>query len=104
MFARFFVVLFVEPAYQVLEDGAHGVVVQAGQLDGSVFVLDRVGAEVDVRGKEPADEGTEGIAFRKAVDLVAKLELVEDVLDIVGVAVQVRLEVGAQRAAGKRGP
>ena len=103
MFAGLLVVLLVEPAYQVLEDGAHGVVVQAGQSDGAVFVLDRVGTEVDVWRKEPVDEGAEGVAFRQAVELVAELELIEDVLDVVGVAVQVRLKVGAQRLLGGTG-
>ena len=45
--------------------------------------------------KEPVDEGAECVAVRQAVELVAELELVEDVLDVVGVAVQVRLEIGA---------
>ena len=48
VFASFLVVFLVEPSYEVLENGTHGVVVQAGQFDGAVVVLDRVRAEIDV--------------------------------------------------------
>ena len=36
--ARLFVVLFVEAAHQLLEDGAHSVIVEAGVLDRPVAV------------------------------------------------------------------
>ena len=39
VFAGFLVVFLVETTYEVLEDGAHGVVVQFGQFDRAVVVL-----------------------------------------------------------------
>jgi hypothetical protein len=46
--ARLFIVLFVEAPDQLLEHGAHAVVVEAGVLHGAVSVEDRIGAQVDV--------------------------------------------------------
>ena len=63
MLAGFLVVFLVEAAYQVLENGTHGVVVQAGQFDGAVIVLDRVRAEIDVGREVPGDQGSQSIAL-----------------------------------------
>ena len=54
VFTGFLVIFLVETTYEVLEDCAHGVVVQFGQFDRVVVVLDRVRAEVDVWREEPA--------------------------------------------------
>ena len=45
LLARLFVVLLVEAPHQLLEDGAHPVIVEAGVLDRAVAVHDRGGAE-----------------------------------------------------------
>jgi hypothetical protein len=47
--ARFLVVLLVEAADQLLEHGAHGVIVEAGMLDRAIAVLRRIRAQVDVQ-------------------------------------------------------
>ena len=53
---------------------------------------------------ELIDERSEGIGGRQPLDLVAELEVVEDVLDVGGEPVQVHLEVGPQllTAAGPK--
>ena len=94
--AGLLVVLLVEAADQLLEDRAHGVVVEAGMLDRAVAVQDRVGAEVDVGSRELLDQRAEGVGLREPRDLVAELEVVEDVLDVRREAVEVGLEVGLE--------
>ena len=64
--AGLFVVLFVEAADQLLEDRAHGVVVEAGQPDVAAPVEHRVGAEVDVVGEELLDQAAEDVGIRPA--------------------------------------
>ena len=51
------------------------------------------GTEVDVGSRELLDQRAEGVGLRKARDLVAELEVVEDVLHIRGEAIEVGLEV-----------
>ena len=96
VFARLLVVLLVEPPDQLLEDGAHRVVVEPFEPDGAVPVHDGPGTEVDGVVEELLDEVAEGVGLDKGRNLVAKLELVEDLLHVGGEAVEVRLEVGAQ--------
>src|SRR5665647_2914210 len=96
MLAGLLVVLLVEAPHQLLEDGAHPMVVETWLLDRAVAVQHRVGAEVDLRGEEFLDEGAKGIGLGEAWDLVAELELVEDVLHVWREAVEVRLEVGLE--------
>ena len=94
--AGLLVVLLVEPADQLLEDRAHGVVVEAGMLDRAVAVQDRVRAEVDRRVEELLDQRAERVGLGEARDLVAELEVLEDVLDVRREAVEVGLEVGLE--------
>lgn len=82
--AGLFVVLLVEAAHQFLKQRAHGVVVEAA------------GAEIDVWREELADQGAERIGFREPWDLVAELEILEDVLHIGREAIEVGLEVGLE--------
>ena len=70
VFASFFVVFFVELADEFFEDGAHGVVIDAG------------GAEVDVGIEEFVDEGAEGVGFGEGGELVAEFEVFDDFLDV----------------------
>jgi len=84
VFAGFFVVLFVELADEFFEDGAHGVVVDAG------------GAEVDVGIEEFVDEGAEGVGFGEGGELVAEFEVFDDFLDVGGEAVEVVFEIGEE--------
>jgi len=82
--ARFFVVVFVELADQLFEDGAHRVVVDARRR------------EVDVGIEELIDQRADGVGLRQRLQLVAELEVLEDVLHVGREAVEVVLEVGEQ--------
>ena len=97
--ARLLVVLLVEAAHQLLEDRAHAVVVEAGMLDRAVGVAHRIGAQVDVGRGELLDQRAQGVGAGQARDLVAELEVVEDVLHVGREPVQVRLEVGGELLA-----
>ena len=101
--ARLLVVLLVEAADQLLEDRAHAVVVEAGMPDRAVGVLHRGGAEVDVGRGELFDQRAQGVGLREARDLVAELEVLQDVLHVRGEAVEVGLEVGRELLAARPG-
>ena len=102
--ARLLVVLLVEAPDQLLEDRAHAVVVEAGMPDGAVGVLDRGGAEVDVGRGELLDQRAQGVGLREPRDLVAELEVLQDVLDVGREAVEVGLEVGLELLAAGASP
>ena len=102
--ARLLVVLLVEAPDQLLEDRAHGVVVEARMPNGAVGVLHRGGAEVDVGRGELLDQRAQGVGLREPRDLVAELEVVEDVLDVGREAVEIGLEVGLELLAACAGP
>ena len=57
---RLLVVLLVEAADKLLEDHAHGVVVQGLDADASLGVQDGLGAQVDLRVREFLYEGGRG--------------------------------------------
>ena len=84
VFARLLVVLLVELADQFLEDRAHRVVVDACRR------------EVDVGVEELVDQRADGVGLGERRELVAELEVVEDVLDVGREAVEVVLEIGEQ--------
>ena len=75
------------------------MVVQAGQIAA------RPGAEVDIPADKLLDDRAENIGLDHGCDLVAKLELLQNLLDVGGEAVEirfkVRLELLACRAAGQ---
>ena len=99
MLARFLVVLLVEATDKLLEDGAHPVVVQALQAHGTVRVEDGPGAEVDRAVEELFQEEAEDVGFDQGRNLVVKLELLQDLLDVGRETVEVGLEVGPQLLA-----
>ena len=68
--AGLFVVLFVEPTNQLLEDRTHRVVVDARRR------------EVDGRIEELADQGTNSVRPGERLELVPEFEVREDVLDV----------------------
>ena len=74
--ARFFVVVLVEAADEFFEHRAHGMVIEAGHF------TDRKWADVDVLIEELLDEHAERVGFGEAWDLIAKLEVGQDVLHI----------------------
>ena len=94
--AGLFVVLLVETADQLLEDRAHGMVVERGQSLVAILIQDGLRAEIDPGIQELADEMAEDVGLDQRRDLVAELEFVEDLLDVGGKAVQIRLEVGLE--------
>jgi hypothetical protein len=89
--ARFLVVLLVKPADELLEERPHGVVVEAGRAD------------VDLRREELLDERAECVGFGELGDLVAKLEVLQDVLDVRGESVEIGLEVGLELLLARAG-
>ena len=93
--ARLLVVLLVEAAHQLLEDRAHAVVVEAGMPDGAVGVrVTGAGLRLTVGRGELLDQRAQGVGAGQARDLVAELEVVEDVLHVWREPVEIRLEVG----------
>ena len=95
MLSGFFVILFVEFADQFLEDVAHAVIGQPRLLLTTIPVFDRVRAKVDVRQNEPLDEMAE-VRFIELVELAAEVELGDDLLHVVGKAVEVVAEIGLE--------
>ncbi len=93
VFACFLVVLLVEASHQFLEDRAHAVVVEAGMPDGAVGVLHRGRAQVDVRAGELLDQRAYGVGLGEPRDLVAELEVVENVLHVGREPIQVGLKI-----------
>ena len=101
--ARLLVVLLVEAPDQLLEDRAHAVVVEPGMPDRAVGVDHRIRTQVDFGRGELLDQRAQGVGLGEARDLVAELEVLEDVLDAGGEAVEVVLEVGLQLLAAGAG-
>ena len=93
---RLLVVLLVEAAHQLLEDRAHAVVVEPGMLDRAVGVKHRAGAQVDVGGGKLLDQGAQRVGAGQSRNLVAELEVVEDVLHVGREPVEVGREVGGE--------
>ncbi len=94
--AGLLVVLLVEAANQLLEQRAHGVVVQAGAADVAISPAQRFGAEVDRWVEELFDQAAQDVGVNQGGNLVAELELVEYLLHVGREAVEIGFEVGAQ--------
>ena len=101
---RLLVVLLVETPDQLLEDRAHAVVVQAGMAHRAVGIHHGIRAQIDGGGGELLDQGPQGVGFGEAGELVAELEVVEDILNVWGEAVQVGLEIGFELLPAGLGP
>ena len=99
MLSGLLVVLLVEAPHQLLKDRAHGVVVESGLKLVALSVANRLRAEVDRRVEQFVDQVTERVGFREPRDLVAELEVVEDLLDVGREAIEVGDEVGSQLLA-----
>ncbi len=65
-------------------------------LHRAVAVQDGVRAQVDLGRQQLLDQRAERIGLREARDLIAKLEVVEDILDVRREAVEIGLEVGLE--------
>ena len=107
VFAGFLIVLLVELTDQFLENRTHAVVVQTGMLeDGPFFVfVHRVWAEVDVRRYKFFNDCTEDICLDHGVNLIAELELLQNLLHIRRESVKICFKIRFQgllfRTAGK---
>ena len=82
--AGFLVVVLVKLADQLLEDRAHRVVVDAGRR------------EVDAGVEELVDQRANGIGLGQRLQLIAELEVLEDVLHVRREAVEIVFEVGEE--------
>ena len=58
------------------------MVVERGQFDPAVRILDRQRRDVDLRVKEVLDEVAENVRIDQRLDLVAEFELGQDFLDV----------------------
>ena len=72
---------FVAATNQFLEDRSHRMVVDARRR------------QVDLRVEELVDEGADGVSLGQRLELIAKLEVIEDVLNVLRETVEVVLEV-----------
>ena len=91
--AGFLVVFFVEATNEFLEHRAHRVVVEPWELDVTVLVLHRLGAQVHSRRRKLFDQGPKRVALAEPGDLIPELEVVEDLLRVRGKPVEVGFEV-----------
>jgi len=82
--ARLLVIVFVELSDQFLKDSSHGMIVDASRR------------KVDFGIKELVNQRADRVRFGKCGQLIAELEVVDDVLDIGREAVQVVLEIGEE--------
>ena len=72
--------------------------------DRAVGVNYRIRAQVDVGRRELLDQRADGVGLGQARDLVAELEVVEDVLDAWRETVEVVLEVSPKLLSAGPGP
>ena len=86
-------VLLVELSQQLLEERAHGVIVDTRQAHVAVLVEDGGDAQVDVVVGELLDDGTEPTCVGEVVHLLLELELVDDVLHVVAETVEILQKV-----------
>ena len=96
MFAGLLVVLLAEAPDQLLEDGAHGVVVQTIQPHRAIPVQNGSGAEVDRPVQELCQQKAQRIRLHQRGNLIAELEFFQDLLNVGRKAVEVGAEVVAQ--------
>ena len=98
MLPSLLVVLLIKLTNQFLEDISHPQVGQRRQL-ATVRVSPFIVGEVDPGRRELFQYLQQHILIRHVDDLGAELELIDDLLDVVAEAVQIRLEVGLQNLA-----
>ena len=107
VFAGFLVIFLVELTDQFLENRTHTVVVQTGMLENGLFLIlvHRIRAEVDVRRYKFFNDCAENVCLDHGVDLIAELELLQNLLHIRRETVQIGFKIRFQglllRTAGK---
>ena len=98
------IVFLVELTEQFLEDGSHGVVVEAWQTFNHLpcailighFLHNRLHGEVDVLIRELLQKRTETICLCQVVHLLTELELVDDVLHVLRESIEILNDVHLQ--------
>ena len=82
--ARFFVVVLVEFADEFFKDRPHAVIVEprVQELFFLRVLIDRIGAEIDVRGGEFFDDGAKDVRVIHGVNLRAEFEFVQNLLHV----------------------
>ena len=93
MLSCLLVVFFVESPDQLLEDHAHGVVVQTGNSDAAVIEQNRLRTEVDGWRNELLNDCAEDVSVDHGPDLIPEFELVQNFLNIRRKTVEVGFEV-----------
>jgi hypothetical protein len=63
MLSCFLIVLFIEAAYQLLKDRAHGMIIERRKPDASAGFIDRNGAEIYGRVEELFNQISQDIGF-----------------------------------------
>ena len=81
---------------ELFENGTHAVVVEALQTHGAVSVQNGPRAEVDRLVEELLQQEPQRMRLDQPGNLVAELELLQDLLDVGREAVEVGLEVGPE--------
>ena len=91
VFAGFFVVGLVELANQFFKDSAHGVVIKPRQLDlgFTIIGINRIRAEVYFLGHKFFNNCAQNVGFDHCIDLIAELELLQNLLYIGRKTVQI---------------
>jgi hypothetical protein len=77
------------------------VIIESLQANAAVAVEDGVRAQVDRGVEELFDECTQRVGFGQARDLVAELEVVDDLLDVGREAIEVGAKIGLQLLAAR---
>jgi hypothetical protein len=91
--ASLFVIFLVEPSYQLLENRAHRVIVEALMLHRPVCVQDRIGTQVQPGVEEFLDQRPERVCLRESRGLIPKFEVLEDFLDVRRESVEIGFKV-----------
>ena len=96
VFACLLVVFLVEFANQLLKDCPHAVVVKSGMLHYSLCIvfIDWLRREVDIWRNKFLNNCPQNISLNHRINLIAELELLQNLLHIRGETVQVSLKVG----------
>ena len=96
VFACLLVVFLIELADQFLKNRTHAVVVQPGVLQYSlrIVLINRLRREVDIRRNKFLNNCSQNIRLNHRINLIAELELLQNLLHIRRKTVQVSLKVG----------
>ena len=96
VFACLLVVFLIELADQFLKNRTHAVIIQSRMLHQSlsIVLINWLRREVNIRRNKFLNHRPQNIRLDHRVNLIAKLELLQNLLHIRGETVQVRLKVG----------